>query len=88
MVGQELHGNDGQNALKTVHGVRNFQKVAWTEGLRFCVARFANQNWAPLPSNHLLKCIHTFGVDGVSSHNHDDRHLTIQFISLSHVMLD
>ncbi len=83
MVGEQLQGNDRQNALQTVHRVGNGQRpvavplllaVLRHVPLRLGVALLHDEDGVAAPGEHLLEGVDALRVDGVAHHHHDDGH--------------
>ena len=73
MIRQQLHGNNSQNALQNVNGLRNLNGV-FGPLHGFVITLFANQDGTTFSGRHLLQGVHALVVDSISHHDQDDWH--------------
>ena len=53
VVGQQLHGDDGQDALESVHTPGHLQSMLGPLG-RLLISLLHNQDWLAITSSHLV----------------------------------
>ena len=76
VVGEQLHGDDGEDALERVHRAGHLQVavVVFGPSLGLGVAALADEDGAAVAGRDLLQRVHALGVDPVPHEDHDDGH--------------